>query len=187
MIKFYNRDPIKVSDLCQRMINQMDMVYQYVINKREYNEDNEEWIAAKELFINPTGWMDGGSSYGLVINGVGAAVVAIGARIDRTDNININNVEIFGIYNAAIEKIKFSTPSGTTRGILFEAIDWLSIVDQLEDRTKTQYIGDAYSDIQFAAAKLIDSWYYRNSILLLRKRLILCLKEIQREQVIHSR
>ena len=162
-IKFYNRDPIKISDLCDRMINQMDMIYHHVINKKEYNEDDEEWIAAKKLFLNPSGWMDGGSSYGLVINGVGAAVVGIGARTDRTDNININNVEIFGIYNKAIEKIKFGLPSGTTRGILFDAIDWMATVDQLEDRQQTQYIGDVYTDVQFAAAKLIDSWYYRNS------------------------
>ena len=63
----------------------------------------------------------------------------------------------------AIEKIKFSLPSGTTRGILFDAIDWLATTDQLEDRTRTQYIGDSYTDVQFAAAKFIDSWYYRNS------------------------
>eukprot|EP00483_Globobulimina_turgida_P001865 UN01867 len=28
---------------------------------------------------------------------------------------------------------------------------------------KSQYIGDCYTDIQFAAAKVIDSWYFRNS------------------------
>jgi len=162
-IQFYGRAEMSVSELCTRLIRQMDMIYFNWVQGTEYDVDDAEWIAAQKLFKNEAGWMDGGSSYGLVINGAGAAVVGIGARTTRTQNITLNGVEIFGIYNQAIEKIKFGLPSGTTRGILFDAIDWLSVVDQVKDRSRTQYIGDAYTDVQFAAAKFIDSWYYRNS------------------------
>merc|ERR1711933_14795 len=147
----------------------MDMIYHHWINDKQYDEDDEEWIAAQKIFKNPTGWMDGGSSYGIVINGRGAAVVGIGVRTEMVNNIYMNNVEVFGIYNQAIEKIKFGldnddeTATYTTRGILFDTIDWLAVTDQIEDRSKTQYIGDVYTDIQFAAAKFVDSWYYRNS------------------------
>ena len=99
-IQFYGRDITTVGALCQRMVDQMDMIYFNYINDKEYDDNNDlEWIAASKLFKNPTGWLDGASSYGIVINGGGAAVVAIGARHEGVNNVNINNVEIFGIYN----------------------------------------------------------------------------------------
>ena len=93
---FSGREPQLISDLADRMIFQMDMMYHHFINGKEY--EGEEWEAAKKLFFNPSGWMDGGSSYGMVFNGDGAAVIGIGCRIDGTSNISINNVEIYGIY-----------------------------------------------------------------------------------------
>lgn len=98
-IQFYGREKTSISDLCQRMVNQMDMIYFNYINGEDYDDNDKEWIAAQKIFENPTGWMDGGSSYGIVINGGGAAVVGIGTRITNTNNIILNNVEIFGIYN----------------------------------------------------------------------------------------
>lgn len=82
------------------MIKQIDMIYFNYIYKKEYDDINDlEWIVAKKIFGNPTGWMDGSSSNGIVINGGGAAVVGIGTRITNTNNIQMNNVEIHGIYN----------------------------------------------------------------------------------------
>ena len=98
-IQFYGREKTTVGALCQRMVDQMDMIYFNYINEIEYEPNDKEWIAAQKVFKNPTGWMDGGSSYGIVINGGGAAVVGIGTRITGTDNIIMNNVEVFGIYN----------------------------------------------------------------------------------------
>mmetsp|Transcript_61329 Transcript_61329/g.97647 ORF Transcript_61329/g.97647 Transcript_61329/m.97647 type:complete len:596 (+) Transcript_61329:1-1788(+) len=164
-IKFYGRETTTVSALCQRMVDQMDMIYFNYIDGKQYDDEHdEEWIAAKKVFKNPTGWMDGGSSYGVVINGGGAAVVGIGTRINGVSNVFMKNVEIHGIYNQAQEKIKFSVPEGTSRGILFDVTDWISVTDQIEDRSKSQYIGDVFTDIQFAANRFIQSWYYRNSL-----------------------
>ena len=64
----------------------------------------------------------------------------------------------------AQEKIKFTVGAETSRGILFDVTDWIAIVDQIEDRSKTQYIGDVFTDVQFAANKFMESWYYRNSL-----------------------
>ena len=44
---------------------------------------SEEWKKAKELFINPTGYQDGGSSYGILLNGVGTGVVAFGVDLGK--------------------------------------------------------------------------------------------------------
>ena len=88
-----------INDIVNRLINQMDMIYNYINNDIQYDEDDEEWIASQRLFLNPTGWMDGGSSYGLLIGGDGAQVVGIGARHSGTADVTISNVEIYGIYN----------------------------------------------------------------------------------------
>ncbi len=154
-----------VSYMIDRLINQMDMIYFHFINGIQYDsENNIEWIEAKKLFYNPTGWMDGGSSYGILFGGTGAQVVGIGARTDSTSNITISNVEIFGIYNSVIEKVKFTATFGATRLIFFDAIDWMSISDQINDIPTSNYIGDAYSDFTFAISKVVSSWYFQNSL-----------------------
>ena len=96
---FYGRETTTVSALCHRMVSQMDMIYNNYIYGQQYDDYDEEWIAAKKLYKNPTGWMDGGTSYGIAINGEGAAVVGIGTRTTNTYNIIMSNVEVFGIYN----------------------------------------------------------------------------------------
>ena len=53
--------------------------------------------------------------------------------------------------------------SGTSRGILFDVVDWIGVTDQIEDRYTSQYVGDVYTDVQFAANKFVESWYFRNS------------------------
>ena len=75
----------------------------------------------------------------------------------------MSEISFFIVLIQAQEKIKFSIPSGTSRGILFDVMDWIGVTDQIEDRTKSQYIGDVFTDIQFAANKYMTSWYFRNS------------------------
>ena len=98
-ITFYNRDTMTINDIINKLINQMDMIYNNINNGIKYDEDDKEWIAAKKIFFNPSGWMDGGSSYGLLIGGDGAQVIGIGSRHYNTANVKISNVEIYGIYN----------------------------------------------------------------------------------------
>ena len=165
-VTFYQRDATTIESLIDRLINQMDMIYFHFNAGVEYDEDDPEWIAAKKLFFNPSGWMDGGSSYGLILGGAGAQVVGIGSRTLKTSSITVNNVEIYGIGNKAIEKIKFSTDQGSTRLVMFDAIDWMAVSDQIEDKTKSIYIGDAYTDLTFAIGQTVDSWYFLNSLLI---------------------
>eukprot|EP01083_Nonionella_stella_P087970 244933_1 len=163
-ITFYNREAVRVSSLIDRLILQMDMMYFDVINGAEYDEMDDEWIAAKKLLYNPSGWLDGGSSYGILFGGSGAQVVGIGARHDDSSDVNISNVEIYGIYNAVIEKVKFTASFGATRLIFFDAMDWMATSDQVDDIATSEYIGDAYSDLTFAISQVVDSWYFMNSL-----------------------
>ena len=163
-ITFYGRDPVTVNYLVDRLINQMDMIYHNAVNNVEYDDDDEEWIAAKTLFYNPSGWMDGGTSYGVVIGGNGAQVVGIGSRAQGTQSVTLNNLEIFGVGNKLLEKIKFADGDGATRLMFFDAIDWVAVSDQVTDPSTSKYLGDAYTDCIFAVDKFINSWYYLNSL-----------------------
>ena len=107
----------------------------------DVDEYGDDWIAVRKLFINPTGLMDAGSSYGIVLNGEGSATLitlSIGQRIENTEDIQriLSNVEIMGIYNGAIEKVKSVTindDDGALRGIVSDPIDWEAVVDQIDD------------------------------------------------------
>eukprot|EP01083_Nonionella_stella_P067358 178120_1 len=163
-ITFYNRATVTVSQLVYRLIDQMDMIYWHVNNGIEYDSDDEEWIASQKIFANTNGWMDGGSSYGLVVGGDGAQVVGIGARHEGTSDVNISNVEIYGIYNQVIEKMKYTGNFGATRLIFFDAIDWNEVSSESIEPSEAVYLGDAYSDLTFAVSVTVDSWYFMNSL-----------------------
>jgi len=85
-------------------------------------------------------------------------------RVDGTFNISLSSVEIFGIYNKVIEKVKFTALFGATRLIFFDAMDWMATSVQVADIPTSNYIGDAYSDLTFAISRVVDSWYFQNSL-----------------------
>ena len=86
------------------LIYQIDETYFNVINDDEADVTISD--AAKSLFIIDDGFMDAGSSYGIVLNIEESVTLAIGQRIVCTQDITLRNVEITGIYNGAIEKMK---------------------------------------------------------------------------------
>ena len=69
VLKYANRDePTTVKAVADKLVEQMDMVYYHIIQGTEFDDDDEQWIAAKKTFLNPTGWLDGGSAYGMYNN-----------------------------------------------------------------------------------------------------------------------
>jgi len=163
-VTFAGRETETVRELADRLVRQMDAVY-FDAMSSESNSDRDsddltasEWSAAQKLFVNFEGAMDGGSSYGIVLSGEGSSTVAIGQRTEGTSNIRLCDVEIFGIRNAAREKRKMVDGDGALRGMLSEAIDWDAVVDAQSGR----YLGDAYSDLVFAATRVQSQreWYF---------------------------
>jgi len=164
-IRFANRKKTTtVKAVADKLVEQLDMVYYHIMNGIEFDDDDEQWMAAKKTFINPTGWLDGGSAYGILLNGYGTAVVNIGRRVTNTEHITIKNVEIHNIKSSPVEGMWASVPSTTNdygesilHGFFFETIDWRH--GNVYDETTGHYVGDAYTDILFAAQKyLIDDF-----------------------------
>ena len=112
-VTFNNEREVTMAELIDEFVEQMDLVYNYVIHEIEPNEEElgseseewQRWLKAKTLFINANGLQDGGTSYGIVLNGVGTAVVGFGKRKEGTSNITLNNVEIFGIQMNSWERM----------------------------------------------------------------------------------
>jgi len=165
VMTFHDRE-LTVREIADRMVTEMDMVFHHIVNGVEYDDTDATWLSAQKLFVNELGWMDGGSSYGLVFSGDGAAVVGIGCRIDGTADITIENVEIYGIYAAPIEKVKYAAPDGggAIRLSFFDGLDWPAVTLGLEDPSTAIYIGDSYTDLVFTVNHFVESWYFLNSL-----------------------
>eukprot|EP01083_Nonionella_stella_P017323 48442_1 len=140
--------------LADTLVEEMDMVYYHIMKGIEYDEKDPLWIEAQQLFINQNGWMDGGSSYGILLNGLGTAVVNIGRRLARTWDITIRDVEITGIKLKPHEGFWAQSHNKIIHGFFFETIDWNGNVYEPDTG---YYVGDAYTDLLFAANALLQS------------------------------
>ena len=67
-LQFANRKKKQtVKELADRLVEQMDMIYYHVTQGLDFS-GQEQWVHAKKTFLNPTGWLDGGSAYGMYTN-----------------------------------------------------------------------------------------------------------------------
>lgn len=132
----------------------MDLTFDYVVHGIEVEPDDEqydEWLAAKRLFINDVGYQDASASYGIVFAG-GAAVSAIGTRIENEGDITISNVNVHGLRSHVLEKYKVYG-AGTTvtmRGFFRDTFDWEAMTDDFSDLETAKYVGNAWEDIMMA-------------------------------------
>jgi len=158
-LQFANRETaVTVRELADRLVEQLDMVYYHVIDGVTFDADDAQWQAAKQTFLNPTGWMDGGSSYGVLLNGYGTAVVNIGRRTTDTFEITLRNVEIHDLAVQPYEGFWAVTPTeksaesaAVVHGFFFETIDWNPMNGHVYEADTGIYLGDAYTDLLFAS------------------------------------
>eukprot|EP00486_Rosalina_sp_Unknown_P011624 CAMPEP_0201591958 /NCGR_PEP_ID=MMETSP0190_2-20130828/189984_1 /ASSEMBLY_ACC=CAM_ASM_000263 /TAXON_ID=37353 /ORGANISM="Rosalina sp." /LENGTH=966 /DNA_ID=CAMNT_0048050509 /DNA_START=186 /DNA_END=3086 /DNA_ORIENTATION=- len=153
-LQYANRgESVTVKQVADKLIEQMDMVYYHITQGIEFDDDDPQWIAAKKTFLNPTGWLDGGSAYGILLNGEGTAVVNIGRRTTETFDITVKNVEIHDLRVKPMENFWAQITGGSgnaiAHGFFFETIDWNH--GNVYDEDTGYYLGDAYTDILFAA------------------------------------
>jgi len=166
--------PQYVREYVDELIEQMDMVYGYVINHGdvEYAADTEEndeyprWLRAKELFLNPSPYLhgDGGVVYGILLNSRGGAVMGFGNAPSKSTNAVIENVEIHDLAISPVEKLKFKTDpvGGATRGPVADVFDMIKVSDKwgdFDDVLEAKYVGTAYSDVQILMSEFEESWY----------------------------
>merc|ERR1719334_1535841 len=117
--------------------------------------DADEWAAAQRLFINDVGLQDASASYGVVFAG-GAAVSAIGTRIENQRDINLTNVSVHGLRSHVREKFKVygAATTVTMRGFFRDTLDWEAMTDDFTALSSAKYVGDAWEDVVMATALL---------------------------------
>ncbi len=135
IITFWNRQQ-SVNELIDRLISQMDMVYNYVINGIEGggDDENEEWIETQKNIFKFWWISNASASYDIVFAG-GAAVSAIGTRIENEGNIIISNVSIHGLRQSVQEKYKVygASTTVTMRGFFRDTFDWEAMTDNFNN------------------------------------------------------
>jgi len=159
-LAFDGRDAISVGALVDELIEQMDMVYDHVVNDVTFAEDDAQWSRAKALFMNPNlnGHADGGVQYGLLLNSRGGAVMGFGNAPSMSSNLNVHNVYIHDLAVSPIEKLKFKTNpvGGATRGPVADVFDVMAVSS---DEAFSRYVGSAYSDVQLAFSQFETDWF----------------------------
>ena len=151
--------------LAHRLAEQKDMLFFHVVDGVEFADvDDTQWLAAKRTFVNPTGWLDGGSACGILLNGDGTAVVNIGRRVTQTQDIEIRDVHIHDLALTLLES--FCTIADTQVMIIhrffLESLDWLR--GGLYDESNGKYIGDACTDLLVASNELLRNLFFLDGL-----------------------
>ncbi len=103
---------------------------------------------------------DGGSVYGILLNGYGGAVMGLGsAPIGIAQNILIENINIHDFKLNPIEKCKFALSNSpfTVRGPFADVFD-ADVASYIDTEGYLHYIGTPFSDAQLAFARVTESW-----------------------------
>ena len=92
-------DALEITDVLSVLTNQMDMAFKYVMGLEEYDDDDEDWISAKNLFVNPSGLPYGAVMYGLFMNLRFANVFTMHPSMHHSKHAQIENLKIHDLHH----------------------------------------------------------------------------------------
>merc|ERR550525_1167333 len=165
-ILFDGRDTaLELDDIIDTLREQMDMAFKYVMNVETYDDSDEQWIAAKELFINEDGIPYGAVMYGLFLNLWFANVFTIHPSVKHSHDAVIENVRIHGLHHKMMEYVRMDKPQVSLFRNQFNApLDAARVLgDQLLDGqdlvwAEAHYVGSALTDAEIALSLATDDW-----------------------------
>ena len=104
-MKFDGRDEaVDIEDVISTLTIQMDMAFKYVMGIEDYDDDDEDWQAAKALFVNPSGLPYGAVMYGLFLNLKFANVFTMHPSMVHSKNAEIENLYIHDLHHKVFEQ-----------------------------------------------------------------------------------
>eukprot|EP01083_Nonionella_stella_P001022 2945_1 len=156
-LTFTGRDEgVTMQQLVDKVIVQMDMILDFVLNGVTY-EEHEDWGEAKEMFINPSGLPYGAALYGLFLNYPGAGIFGWQVNDLRSGEVKLQNVNIHDLRHKGVEVVGFEE-DGRFFSNAFNAP--LPVKDLFGDAMESfgdgfaieypQYIGSIITDIHVA-------------------------------------
>ena len=106
-VTFSGRDEaLSLQDIIDNLQNLVDIAFAVVMGTEEYDDDDEDYIAAKELFINEDGIPYGAVMYGLFLNLWWSNVFQIHPSLRHGDGAEIENLKIHGLHHKVSVSVK---------------------------------------------------------------------------------
>lgn len=162
-INFFNRSPVTYSDLYNKLITEMDLVFKYIAYNDQSVTTHEYWPEASNLFVSEIGISRAATIYGAVFRSEGAEVFNFGTfRGDSLSyNLTLNNVKIHDIEIATQEVVGIGKL--TAREMLNAPIAFLPATNNyFENYEKATYVGNLLTDILVALHQLSNNWWFLN-------------------------
>jgi len=160
-VNFANRggEEFTVGQLYDELVAQMDIMFEHNINGVDFEDmekdhDRRRIDRARDLFENVNGLPSSSTVYGIFMNSYGASVFAISGSPGHSDGVVLRDVHIHGLYKDPWEVPRIAITKGPFNDIL-------DLTRHSDDglRTKhSEYIGSAYTDIQYAIHSLSEDW-----------------------------
>jgi len=108
-IQFVNREPVTVDELRTKLQKEMNYAFKYVMLGEEGDAEDEIWLEAKKLFLNPTGFGYGASIYGIFLSYPGANVLSYHINSKISSSATLENVYIHDISHKTKEYVGLRT------------------------------------------------------------------------------
>jgi len=165
-LKFDGRDEaLSLQDIIDRLQDLVDIAFSVVMGTEQYDDDDADYIKAKELFINEDGLPYGAVMYGLFLNSWFSNVFSIHPTTHHSQGAQIENLKIHGMHHSFDEYLRldngFISPYQTMFG---SSIDARAILgDQIESGqdlvwNETRYVGSALTDAFIALGIASFDW-----------------------------
>ena len=163
-LTFSGRDEaVSLQDIIDNLQNLVDIAFAVVMGTEEYDDDDEDYIAAKALFINEHGLPYGAVLYGLFLNLWWTNVFTIHPSMRHGDGAEIENLTIHGLHNEMEEYIRLD--HSIRYQMMFGAsIDASALLgDQIESGqdivwSEVSYVGSALTDSYIALYTATSDW-----------------------------
>eukprot|EP01084_Bolivina_argentea_P063750 116331_1 len=106
-IEFDGREEtMEFDDVIQNLRHLMDIAFKSVMKIQEYDANDEDYIAAKSLFINSDGVPYGAVMYGLFLNLRVANVFQIHPSMQHSHNAIIHDLKIHDLHHKTMEYLR---------------------------------------------------------------------------------
>lgn len=161
----------KISDIIDRLVAAMNIIYNEEVLGYEYETDpdldHELYQMAQLEFATKSYQIDddtprvsdGGTVYGILLNGYGGAVMGFGEAPRFASNVEMESIRIHDFILNPIEKCKFALSNSpfAIRGPFADVFD-ADVASYVDEDGFLHYVGTPFSDAQLAFAKATTSW-----------------------------
>merc|ERR1719356_1935353 len=124
------------------------------VDYEHMDEDPERIAAARDVFENKNGLPSSSTAYGIFMNSYGASVFAISGSPGHSDGVTVHDVRIHGLYKDPWEVPRIVL----TKGPFNDIMDFTRHTNDGLRTAHSQYIGSAYTDVQYAINSMASDW-----------------------------